>query len=410
MEQENRRRRYRGGNSAALLDPGLLAGRYEAGPVLGRGGMSEVRDGWDLKLSRPVAIKLLHSDGRPEDRLRFAAEGRAAANLSGQHIVIVHDVGEHDGVPFIVMERLPGLTLADHIARGPLEPAFVHRVLDNVLAALAIAHNAGIVHRDVKPGNVLFTDTGQAKLADFGIAKIDGGVHTRTGEIIGSVAYLSPDRLTSKPATPTDDLYALGVVAYEALAGRRPFPQTALGPLTHAILHDKPLPIADVRHDVPAGLSIAIERALSRNPAQRFTRAEAMRAALVDTEPTTAPVPTPVRSPTFAMQAPQLPPSGTNPIPAFEPDPAPDPAVAHGKLWLAALIAAFLLAILLIVVIEPFSSTPPPPSPSSTTSPLPPPPAATTATTEPAISSAPAQPPAPPPGHHGKKPKGAKGN
>lgn len=404
MEPEYRRAQYRGGTASILLDAGgPLAGRYELGPILGRGGMSEVREGWDLKLSRPVAIKLLHSDGRDEDRLRFAAEARAAANLSGQHIVIVYDVGEHDGVPFIVMERLPGVTLADHIRRGPQDPALVQRVLDDILAALAVAHDAGIVHRDVKPGNVLFTEKGEAKLADFGIAKIDGGVHTRTGEIIGSVAYLSPDRLTSKPATVTDDLYAVGVVGYETLVGRRPFPQTGLGPLTHAILHDKPLPVADVRPDVPSGLSTAIDRALSRNPAQRFTRAEAMRAALADTEPATIPV----RSPTLAMQAPHLPPVSTHPIPFAE----PALAAPRNKLWIAAIIAAFLLAILLIVVIEPFSSSPPSPAPSSTSAPLPPPPppVATTPTTEPAISSAPVQPPGPPQGH-GKKPKGGKGH
>jgi serine/threonine-protein kinase len=449
MESEYPRAQRRGGKTAtaALLEPGgPLNDRYEVGPVLGRGGMSEVRDGWDLKLDRPVAIKVLHAGGRPENRLRFATEARAAANLSGQHIVVVYDVGEHQGMPFIVMERLPGVTLADHIARGPLQPAFVQDVLDDVLAALALAHDAGIVHRDVKPGNVLFTATGEAKLADFGIAKLDGGVHTRTGEIVGSMAYLSPERLTSKPATPADDLYAVGVLAYEALTGRRPFPQTSLGELARAILNDKPLPVADVRPGVPAGLSTAIERSLSRNPDKRFTRADAMRAALVDSEPATVPVhaPTPIRRepirhpsrhepsrqgpsrhepgrqepipqeptrqepviPAPVMQTPRLPPLSTHPIPVAE----PEEAVPRGKLWVAAIIAVFLLAIMLIAVNQPFSS--PPPSPASTSTPLPPPPppTATIGPSEATISNAPAPPPAPPPWRKGKKPKGGKGD
>lgn len=217
----------RGREGAALSAPSrVLAGRYELGRVLGRGGMSEVREGWDLKLGRPVAIKLLQSgpgngDG-PDSRLRFATEARATAALSSSKIVIVHDVGEHHGLPFIVMERLPGVSLADHIARGPLPEPFVRTVLDAVLAALTSAHDAGILHRDVKPGNILFTAAGEAKLADFGIAKTAGGAHTMTGQVVGTMAYLSPDRLAGKPATPADDLYAVGVVGYEALTGRRP--------------------------------------------------------------------------------------------------------------------------------------------------------------------------------------------
>lgn len=386
---------------------GALLGRYELGDVLGRGGMSEVRDGWDLKLNRPVAIKLLRNDDRPENRERFATEARAAATLTSPHIVVVHDVGEHDGLPFIVMERLPGVTLADHIAKGPLAPNFVRALLDSVLAALATAHDAGIVHRDVKPGNVLFTPTGEAKLADFGIAKTAESVHTMTGEIVGSVAYLSPERLTAKPATPADDLYAVGVVGYEALTGRRPFPQTALGPLAHAILHETPPPLAAVRRDAPPSLAAVIERAMARNPAQKFTRAAEMRAALDSTEPVTAPL-------RIAKT-----PTGTAPLPALGPAlgtysfPVPERRSTQPRhfIWAAALIAAFLLAVILIAVVHPFSS--PSPAPASTTTSLPPPPPTTAPPTAPVATTSdlPAQPPPPgPPGRHGKKPKGGHGN
>ena len=298
-------------------------------------------------------------------------------------------------LPFIVMERLPGVSLADHIARGPLSPAFVRAVLDGVLAALAEAHNAGILHRDVKPGNILFTATGEAKLADFGIAKTSGAAYTRAGEIIGSMAYLSPDRLTSKPATAVDDLYAVGVVGYEALTGRRPFPQEDLGALARAILHESPPPLAALRPDVPPGLATAIERAMARDPAQRFEQASAMRAALAGADP----APIPVRPPTRVMEAPL--PALLTYTPA---DARLAPANPRRKLWAAAILAALVLAIILLAVDPPFSA---PPTPATTTTPLPPP--TTTLTTAP--SSATAQPPQPPPPNQpGRKHKGGQGH
>jgi serine/threonine protein kinase len=365
----------------------LGGGRYELRGVLGRGAMAEVRDGWDLKLSRPVAIKLLYpgADVRPDSRPRFEAEARAAAQLTGRHVVVVHDVGEHNGLPFIVMERLPGVSLADHIARGPLPVAFVHAVLDGVLDALAEAHTVGILHRDIKPGNILFTANSEPKLADFGIAKTSGAAYTIAGEIIGSMAYLSPDRLASKPATVADDLYAVGVVGYEALTARRPFPQEDLAPLAHAILHESPPPLAAVRPDVPPGLGSAIERAMTRDPAWRFDQANAMRAALVGPSP----APIPVRPPTRVMTAPL--PAMTGYTPARL-----EPGGSRRKLWIAAIVAAFLLALILFMIDPPFSSSPP--RPVDTTTPSPPP---TTTFTTPSSTLQP-----PPPPHRWKKHKG----
>ena len=378
-----------------LLPPGgvLGGGRYELRGVLGRGAMAEVRDGWDLKLSRPVAIKLLYPGvtARPDSRPRFDAEARAAAQLTGRHVVVVHDVGEHDGLPFIVMERLPGVSLADHIARGPLPVPFVQAVLDGVLDALAEAHNLGILHRDVKPGNILFTARGEAKLADFGIAKTSGAAYTMAGEIIGSMAYLSPDRLASKPAAVADDLYAVGVVGYEALLGRRPFPQEDLGPLAHAILHDSPPPLAALRPDVPPGLATAIERAMARDPAWRFDQANAMRAALVGANPG----PIPARPPTRVMTAPLPVLTGYTPARLV-------PNTSRRKLWIAAIVAAFVLALILFAIDPPLSS--PPPTPVNTTTPSPPP-TTTFTTTTPSSTEQPAPPP-PLRNHPGKKHKG----
>ncbi len=280
-------RRARGADAVPMAPRAPLSDRYELRGVLGRGAWAEVHDAWDLKLNRPVAIKLLNPGvaARPENRQRFETEARTVATLSSRHIVVVHDIGEHNGLQFIVMERLPGVSLADHIARGPLHPAYVHAVLDDVLAALAVAHDAGILHRDVKPGNILFTAAAETKLADFGLAKTTGVANTMTGQIVGTMAYLSPNRLTAKPATAADDLYAVGVVGYEALTGRRPFPQEELGAVAHAILHESPPPLAALRPDVPPVLATSIERAMARDPALQFHRADAMRAMLAGAHP-----------------------------------------------------------------------------------------------------------------------------
>ena len=386
-----------------LPQGGVLGdGRYEVRGVLGRGGMAEVRDGWDLKLSRPVAIKLLYPGAsvRPDSRPRFESEARAAAQLTGRHVVVVHDVGEHDGLPFIVMERLPGVSLVDHIARGPLPAPFVYAVLDGVLEALAEAHNVGILHRDVKPGNILFTATGEPKLADFGIAKTGGAAYTKAGEIIGSMAYLSPDRLASKPATVADDLYAVGVVGYEALTGRRPFPQEDLGPLAHAILHESPPPLAAQRPDVPQGLATPIERAMARDPAWRFGDANAMRAAMVG--PSAPPVP--VRPPTRVMEAP--PPAlmsytGVGAGPGLD--------KTRRNLWVAAIVALLVLGFMLLMLDSPFSAPPPKPVDTNitTTTPLPPP--TTTLTTTPSSIAEPPPPPHRGPGR-GKHQQGGEGD
>ncbi len=261
----------------------LLAGRYEVRGRLGRGGMAEVRDGWDTRLHRPVAIKLLHPAVSAQSgmRNRFDAEARAAAALNHPNIVAVYDSGEHDGTPFIVMERLPGQTLEHQIAGGPLPQEQTHAVLDNVLSALTAAHHAAILHRDIKPGNILLAARGEVmKVADFGIAKTPEATNTLTGHIVGTIAYLSPERLAGAPACVADDLYAVGVVGYEALAGHRPFPQENVAALARAILQGRPPPLARLRPDVDRGLMAVIERAMAYDPRQRFGSAEEMRAGL----------------------------------------------------------------------------------------------------------------------------------
>jgi serine/threonine protein kinase len=352
--------------------PEVLGGRYELRGVLGRGGMAEVRDGWDIRLDRPVAVKLLHPvfTTQPDDRMRFEVEARAAAALNHPHIVSVHDSGEHAGTPYIVMERLSGETLADLIARGPLPQPQVRSILDDVLSALAAAHAAGILHRDIKPANILFSASGHTKVADFGIAKSAGGVHTLTGQIVGTMAYLSADRIAGRPASVADDLYAVGVVGYEALTGRRAFPQENLAELARAVAEDTPPPLAVLRPDVDPALAAVIERAMTRDPGWRFGSADEMRAALAGR------IGAPVRPATRVLAAPL--PDPTTMVVA--------PRRSRSRWWLgvtAAVVAVLIAAIAFIVdsasrpaVPEPVTtstSVTPPTTPSL----LPPPPPTT---------------------------------
>ncbi|MEW5811244.1 MAG: serine/threonine-protein kinase [Actinomycetota bacterium] len=263
--------------------PEVLGGRYELRGLLGRGGMAEVRDAWDMRLGRPVAVKLLHASvsDQPDTCRRFATEARAAAVVNHPHVVAVHDTGFHRGRHYIVLERLPGRSLADTLARGgPMPAQHVRGILRDVLAALGAAHARGVLHRDVKPANILFTRFGTVKIADFGVAKSADTPQTLTNRVFGTMAYMPADRIAGRPATPSDDLYALGVVAYEALTGRRAYPQETLTGLADAIAAGAVTPLSVLRPDVDAALVATVERAMSPDPRWRFATAEQMRASL----------------------------------------------------------------------------------------------------------------------------------
>lgn len=263
--------------------PEILGGRYELGRVLGRGGMAEVREAWDKRLGRPVAVKLLYPSvsTQPDTRRRFAVEARAAAALNHPHVVAVHDSGVHDGRHYIVLERLPGQNLADVLARhGPLSSDHVRAIMRDVLSALGAAHASGVLHRDIKPANILFTHQGGVKIADFGVAKSADTPQTLTNRVFGTMAYLPADRIAGRPATPSDDLYALGVVAYEALTARRAYPQDNLSALADAIGAGQVAPLASLRPDIDPALATTIERSMARDPRWRFADAQQMRASL----------------------------------------------------------------------------------------------------------------------------------
>ena len=240
--------------------PEVLGGRYELRGVLGRGGTAEVRDGWDTRLGRPVAVKLLYSSvcTQPDTRRRFATEARAAARLDRPHVVAVHDSGVHHGRHYIVLERLPGQSLADALARGgPLSTQHVRAIMRDVLSALGAAHARGVLHRDIKPANILFDPFGGVKIADFGVAKSADTPQTLTNRIFGTMAYLPADRIAGRPATASDDLYALGVVAYEALTARRAYPQATLSALADAIVAGRLTPLTTLRPDIEPALALA---------------------------------------------------------------------------------------------------------------------------------------------------------
>ncbi|PRC41991.1 serine/threonine protein kinase [Mycobacterium sp. ITM-2017-0098] len=392
----------------------MLGGRYELRELLGCGGMAEVRDGWDTRLSRPVAIKLLHPhlNTDPDIRRRFEDEARSAAALSHPNIVSVHDFGVHDSRPFIVMERLPGRTLADVMADGPMPPTYVRSVLDDVLAALGAAHAAGVLHRDIKPANILVSTTGDCmKVADFGIAKTGGAAHTTTGQIVGTLCYMSPERITGAPASVRDDLYAVGVMGYEALLGHRAFPQDNPAALARAIIDaPPPPPVSAVRADVDSVLAEVVDRAMSRDPRLRFGSATQMRAALAGdaTALHAGIVPAGAPShPATRMLAQPLPPSQAYPAP-----PAPRRKTrTRGYLIAAAAVVAFVVSAL-AVAMDPFTSSPPPqPVSTSTTMPPPPPPPSTTPPPPPSATLATpvVQPPEQPPQEKGEKKGGGNG-
>lgn len=266
----------------------VVAGRYQLGERIGRGGMGEVRVARDLTLGREVAVKLLHEGLATDERVsrRFQHEAWAAARLTHPNVVRVYDAGVHRGRPYIVMERLYGGTLADEIARGPLDERRVRHVGAQVLDALAAAHDNGVLHRDVKPSNVMRGPDGSVRVCDFGIAKTDLLTdRTTTGTVVGTLGYLAPERMHGRPATAASDLYSVGVMLYEALTGRRPFTGDSPVAVLTAIQQSDPEPLERLRPDVDPTLCAIVRRAMRPEPERRFRSAREFAAALRDEPP-----------------------------------------------------------------------------------------------------------------------------
>jgi eukaryotic-like serine/threonine-protein kinase len=262
---------------------GLVAARYELRERVAAGGMGEVWRALDVVLDRPVAVKLLRADyaSDSETLARFRAEARHAASLIHPGIAQVYDYGETgDGhPPYLVMELVDGPALTGLLARGPLDAATTMDVIAQAAAALAAAHAAGLVHRDIKPGNLLIGPDGQVKITDFGIARAAGSAPiTRTGTLIGTPAYLAPERVAGASATPASDLYSLGILAWECLAGATPF----AGLEIEVALAHRNLPLPPLPPGVPAQVAALIAELADKNPAARPATADvAYRAGLL---------------------------------------------------------------------------------------------------------------------------------
>jgi eukaryotic-like serine/threonine-protein kinase len=267
-----------------LEDRVRLPSRYRLTGFIAGGGMAGVWEAEDTRLDRRVAVKVLadHLAEDPVNARRFQREARAAARVSSHpHVVTIYDVGEHEGRSFIVMERLNGGTVADALRHGRIPADRALTWLRDAASALDVAHEHGIVHRDVKPGNLLLDDADRVRVADFGIARLttDDTV-TTAGQLLGTAAYLSPEQIVGRPTTPASDRYSLAVVAYELLTGRRPF--RAEHPTAQARQHleEDAEPPTHVDPRLPKAVDAVLARGLAKEPADRWPTATAFVDAL----------------------------------------------------------------------------------------------------------------------------------
>jgi serine/threonine-protein kinase len=264
----------------------VLAARYELTGHLARGGMADVFTAKDTLLGRQVAIKILHSQFSSDQAFvkRFRREAQAAANLSHPNIVSIYDWGESDQTYFIVMELVDGRSLRDVLkSEGALLPRRAVEIAAEVATALGVAHQGGLVHRDIKPGNILLTRTGAVKVTDFGIARAwdDSSELTKTGAVIGTATYFSPEQAQGVAADERSDLYSLGVVLYEMLTGRAPFQgDTPVAVAYQHVSTEAPFP-SSLNPDVPAEVDQVVMRAMHKDPNHRHQTAEELRRDLV---------------------------------------------------------------------------------------------------------------------------------
>ncbi len=259
----------------------VVDNRYDVERPLGSGGMGEVYLAHDMTLGRDVALKLLRSQFAKdrESAERFKREATSAARLSHPNIVQVYDRGDaKDGTSYIAMEYVPGGTLKDRITQdGPLDSRVAASFGYQVAEALGAAHAKGVVHRDIKPQNVLITASGEAKVADFGIARALSAAtdsQTKTGTVMGTAGYMSPEQALGEPATPKSDLYSLGIVLYEAITGKLPF--TAENPIAVSMKHvnERPRPPQQLNPDVPDGMNAIVLKLLAKDPEDRYANAD----------------------------------------------------------------------------------------------------------------------------------------
>ena len=264
-----------------MFEPGSQLGRYEIQRRLGRGGMGAVYVAHDPVLGRMVAIKVFAGDlDVPDARERFSREARAAAALNHPNIVTVFDFGSYDSQPYIVMEYVPGETVAGLIRRKvPVTMADKLRWMEELAAGAGYAHQMQLVHRDIKPANLMIDRNGRLKILDFGIARILGAA-SNTSVMIGTPGYMAPEQITGDPVDHRADQFAMGVVFYELLAYSEAFPGDTLPMITHKILTEEPVPLERLAPDVSPDIIAIVVKALRKTAAERYDDSEALRAAI----------------------------------------------------------------------------------------------------------------------------------
>lgn len=337
-----------------------LGERYEIGRRIGAGGMAEVFEAFDRRLGRRVAVKVLRSDlADVQARDRFEHEARLLARFNHPNAVTVFDVGEDDARPYLVMELVDGRDLAALLAEsGSLDEDHAVAVMAPVLCALAAAHAAGIVHRDVKPANILLGTDGRVRLADFGIAKAFADATaglTRAGQVIGTPRYLSPEQLRGEHATPRSDVYSAGIVMFEALAGGPPFPDDTIMASVAEPHRGVPSLVAG-RPGLSAAILAVVDRALAVDPERRFHDAGAMRLALLranpgvtratELQPTSLLLPQPMIDATAVLALPE----GVRPAPS--PGRSPDARRRRVRRTGAVLVAIAVPALLIFGLVR----------------------------------------------------------
>jgi eukaryotic-like serine/threonine-protein kinase len=350
-------------------EPTVYNGRYELHRRLGRGGMAEVFLARDQLLDRPVAVKVLFPEFATDPSFveRFRREAQSAANLNHPNVVGVYDWGEAGGTYFIVMEYVEGRTLADIVrAEGPLHPDRAADITSDVAAALGFAHRNGVVHRDVKPANVLITSSGQVKVADFGIARAMTATSeenlTQAGTVMGTATYFSPEQARGDAVDPRSDIYSLGVVLYESVTGRPPFSGESPVAIAYKHVQEAPTPPRHVNMDIPVAMEAIILKCLAKNPVNRYPSAEDLRADLrrfreggrILAEPVMAPPVDPgatgVMAPTSATQAAAYQAyEGTSVADAYDDEPEEEPRSSKAFLVVLVLLLALLAGLLFVL-------------------------------------------------------------
>ncbi|MCX5068445.1 Stk1 family PASTA domain-containing Ser/Thr kinase [Micromonospora lupini] len=345
----------------------LLGGRYQVGELLGYGGMAEVHRGRDLRLGRDVAIKMLRTDLARDAtfQMRFRREAQNAASLNHPAIVAVYDTGEEtaptgETLPFIVMEFVNGRTLKEVLgAEGRLQPRRALEICADMCAALEFSHRHGIIHRDIKPGNVMLTQTGQVKVMDFGIARAlasGATTMTQTSAVIGTAQYLSPEQARGEAVDARSDVYAAGCVLFELVCGHPPFVGDSPVSVAYQHVRETPPTPSDINPDVTPAVDAIVLKALSKNPLNRYQSAGEMRADLLRAAAGRPVLATPVlrEAETVAM-APAgggggYPPAATGPQTRQIPARVGDPRQRKASSWLIALFSAVgVLAVIALV-------------------------------------------------------------